>query len=332
MQRSLVGAQIHLDALLGAVLPQVNHIALIGKRAGNLLLAGLVHCGKQLVEVGVHFVHPALVIAFLRGGGVDFGGDAHHTGDVASLGLGAAHATETGGDKQLACCAAAELAGSVQHRDSGAVHNALRADIHVRTGGHLAVLRHAEGVVALPVVGFRVVGNHHAVGHHHARGILMAGIESHRVAAVHHQCLLVGHLREVFHHQAVLGPVLEHGAVAAVGNQLVGMLCHSGVQVVLNHQHDGGSLTALGGILVDGAGIHLVSGTQTVHIDAAVFLQLLGKLGSQHGVVLRVKIAEGVADSQLLLGGRKDVLALGRMVHCGVIRLRCRQRIGNAGT
>ena len=332
VQRGLVGAQIHLDALFGAVLPQVNHIALVGETTGFLVGDGLVHLDKQLIEVGVDLINPTLFKTLLRSSRVDFSGDAHHTGDVASLGLSTAHATETGGDEQLACRAAAELTGSVQHGDSSAMHNALRADVHITAGGHLAVLCHTEGVVTLPVVGFAVVRYHHAIGNHHAGGILVRRIESHGVTAVHHQRLLVGHLREVFHHQTVLCPVLEHGAVAAVCNQLVGMLCHCRIQVVLNHQHDGGSLTALGGILVDGAGIHLVGRTQTVHIDAAVFLQLLGKLGSQHSMVLRVEIAEGVADSQLLFRGREDVLALGRMVHCRVIRLRFGQGIRNTLT
>ena len=38
------------------------------------------------------------------------------------------------------------------------------------------------------------------------------------------------------------GPVLEHGAVAAVSDELVRMLCHGGVKVVLDHHHDGRSL------------------------------------------------------------------------------------------
>ncbi len=278
----------------------------------------------------MHLVDPTLRVALLRGSGVDLGGDGDHTGNVASLGLGTAHATETGGDEELACRATAQFTGSIQHGDGGAVDDALRTDVHVAAGGHLAVLRHAEGVVTLPIVGLAIVGYHHAVGDHHARSVLVAGIESHGVAAVHDEGLLVGHLAKVFHHQAVLGPVLEDGAVAAVGDQLVRMLRHGGVEVVLYHQHDGGRLMALGGVLVDGAGVHLVRGAQTVHVDATVLLQLLGKLLGQHLVVLGGEVAQGVADGQLLLGGRQDVLALGRMVHRGVIGLGFGQRVGDA--
>ena len=49
-------------------------------------------------------------------------------------------------------------------------------------------------------------------------------------------------------------------------------------------------------------------------------------------MVLRVKITKGVADGQFLLCRGEDVLALGRMVHCGVIRLRFGQGIRNTLT
>ena len=49
-------------------------------------------------------------------------------------------------------------------------------------------------------------------------------------------------------------------------------------------------------------------------------------------MVLRVEIAEGVADGQLLLGGREDVLALGSVVDGRVIRLGFGQGIGNTLT
>ena len=70
----------------------------------------------------------------------------------------------------------------------------------------------------------------------------MAREETERMARVHHEGLLVGHGREILHHEAVLSPVLEHGSVAAVCDQLVRMLSHAVVQVVLDHGHDRGGL------------------------------------------------------------------------------------------
>ena len=96
------------------------------------------------------------------------------------------------------------------------------ADVHVRPGGHLPVLRDPQGVHALPVIGFRVVGDHHAVGHHNARRPRMRREQTQRMTRIHDQRLPVGHLGEVFHRQPVLRPVLEHGTVSAVGDQFVG--------------------------------------------------------------------------------------------------------------
>ena len=143
----------------------------------------------------------------------------------------------------------------------------------------------------------------------------MAGEEAERVAAVHHQRLLVGHLAQVLHHQAVLRPVLEHRTVAAVGDQLVRVLRHGRVQVVLDHQHDGRCLLTLRGVVIDGPRVHRMLRTQAIHVDAAVLPQLLRELGRQRGVVLRVEVAQGVAQGELLLLGREDVLALGRVAY-----------------
>ena len=149
--------------------------------------------------------------------------------------------------------------------------------------------------------------------------------ETEWVTAIHDKCLLVGHLAQVFHDQPVLGPVLEDGTVATIDDQLVGVLRHTRVEVVLNHEHDGGCLTAACGILVDGAGIHLVARAVAVHIDAPIVLQLLSKLGSQLGVELFGEVTEGVAQGEPFLLGCEDVFALGRMVDVRVVGLRLGQ-------
>ena len=334
MERGLVGTQVYGDLFGRQTLPKVDDVAHIGHRDHFAGTAGLADTGNQGVERIVHLVDPSLLVAFLRRLGVDFGDDAHHARDIARLGLRPGHAAQPRGDEKhppgIIAAAGETLARGVHHRDGGAVDDPLRADIHIGAGRHLAVLRHPEGVHALPVVGLRIVGNHHAVGHHDARGIGMRRKQPQRVPRVHHQRLAVGHLRQVLHRQAVLRPVLEHGAVAAVGDQLVGMLGDPRVEVVLNHQHDGRRLPAAGGIFADRTRMHLVVGTQAVHIDTAVAAQLLGELLRQHGVVPDRKIAQGVFQSQRLLLVRKDVLAFGRMVDLFVIGFRGGQPVGNA--
>ena len=63
--------------------------------------------------------------------------------------------------------------------------------------------------------------------------------EAHGVAAVHDQGLFLGHLAQVLHGETVLGPVLKYPAVTTVGDEFFRMLRHCGVQVVLDHEHDG---------------------------------------------------------------------------------------------
>ena len=108
------------------------------------------------------------------------------------------------------------------------------------------------------------------------------------------------------------------------------MLGHLRIEVVLNHQHDGRSLPAAGGIFADRTRVHLVVGAQAVHIDTAVAAQLLGELLRQHGVMPGREVAQGVFQGQRLLLVRKNVLAFGRMVDLFVIRFRGGQPVGNA--
>ena len=135
------------------------------------------------------------------------------------------------------------FAPGVEHCDGGAVDNALRPDVHVGAGCHLAVLRYAHSVEAFPVIGFGIVGDHHAVCDDDARSVGVGGEKTERMAGIHHQCLRVGHLREIFHSEQILCPVLENGTVAAVGDQFVGMLGHPRIEIVLDHHHDRGGLT-----------------------------------------------------------------------------------------
>ena len=139
-----------MHILVGQAFPQINDIAHIGHRDGPLVGHSLADSGNQLVKIVVQFVDPTLVIALLCGQRVDLGGYADHASDVTGLGLSARHATQTSGDKQHAMDVATLLAtlnqllaGCVEHGDGGAMHDALRSDIHIGAGGHLAILAHA---------------------------------------------------------------------------------------------------------------------------------------------------------------------------------------------
>ena len=108
----------------------------------------------------------------------------------------------------------------------------------------------------------------------------MGGEEPQRVTRIHHKGLLIGHLTEVFHHEAVLRPVLKDSTVSAVGDQLVRVLSYTRIEVVLNHQHDSRRLLRAMRIFIDGAGIHSVLRTVAIHIYASVLLEFFRKFGS----------------------------------------------------
>ena len=271
--------------------------------------------------------------------GIDFGRDAHHAGYVAGLGLGARHSAQACGHKEqpfpgftVQAFGQQLLAGGIHHRDGGSVHDSLRADIHITSGRHLSVLAYAQGVETLPVVRLGVVGDNHSVGHDDPRRIFVAGEQPQRMAGVHHQRLLVAHCGQILHHQAVLGPVLENGSVSAVNDELVRMLGHAGVQVVLDHRHNGRGLPALGRILVDGPRIHRIGRPIAVHINAAIGLELFRELRRQLRVKRLGEVTQGVLERQYLFLRAQDVLPLGSVVDFFVVSFAFRQAsAGDAG-
>ena len=90
------------------------------------------------------------------------------------------------------------------------------------------------------------------------------------MARIHGQGLLVGHGGEVLHGEQVLRPILKYCAISAIGNEFVRMLCYCRIQVVLNHQHDGGSLFALVRIFFDVTGKYLIIRSQAVHVNSPI--------------------------------------------------------------
>lgn len=284
---------------------------------------------EKFVQIVLNLINPALVETLLRSAWIDFSRDGNHTGNVASLWLSARHAAQTSRDEQFASRSAALLTRSIQNGDGRAVNDALWSDVHIGASRHLSVLCHPESIETFPIVWFAVVWNHHAVGNDNARRILVAWEQSHRMTAIHDQSLVVFHVGEILHHKAILSPVLEDGAIATVDDQLVRMLSHGRIQVVLNHQHDSCGLLAFARIFVNRTGIHLIGRAETVHVDAAVFFQFFGKFGGQHSVVLGRKIAQGVADGELLFFLGQDVLAFRGMIDILVVFFHFRQFIGD---
>ena len=128
--------------------------------------------------------------------GIHFSGYRNNTCYIARFRLRSGHAAQTCGQKQFSFDVVAvfsQAAHCVQYSDSGAMYNSLWPDIHIRTSGHLAVLRDAKCIEFFPVVWFGIIRNHHAVSHHNTRRIRMRWKQAHWVARIHDQGLFVRH-------------------------------------------------------------------------------------------------------------------------------------------
>ena len=110
------------------------------------------------------------------------------------------------------------------------------------------------------------------------------------------------------------------------------MLCHTRVEVVLYHQHDGSRLAGAVGVFVDGTGMDVVTRTVAVHVDTSILAQFVGELLGQSGVQVFGEIAQGIAQGEALLLVGEDVLALRCVVDIGVVGFRLGELVGNTGS
>ena len=97
----MIGTEIDKEACLIERFPYLHDVAKVGIGYGFFSLNRGTHPSGQLLNIFYHVVYPPLLVALVRRRGIDFCGDAHHASDVARFGLGAAHAAEPGGHKEL---------------------------------------------------------------------------------------------------------------------------------------------------------------------------------------------------------------------------------------
>ena len=335
--RRLVGAEFHAHMVMREPLPQVHDIAVVDQADRLAGFPAGFQALDQGAQIGVHvFLQDISVGDPLSDGvAVHFRDDAHAAGDHGGARLRARHAAETGGNEYPApqvFITQSHPAAGVEQRNRRAMHDALWADVHKRAGRHLSVLRHAEGVEPVPVFFAGIIRDHHAVGDYHARGFGVTGEQAQRVAGVEYQGLVVGHFGEIAHDQPVLNPILEHRAVAPVGNQFVRVFGYLRIEVILDHQHNGSRLAALSRVFADRPGVHRIVGSKAVHINAAVAVELVGEFRGQFPVPLRRKVAQRVLYRKHLFFGGQHALdhAARGMADARIERFGGRQYGGNA--
>ena len=140
MKRGLVGAEVHVNILICESFPKVDHIAFVCERYDLLSFRCLAYARDELVEVGMDFVHPALLISLACCERIDLCNNAYNSGNHAGLRLRSRHSSKSGGYEQhtfhvlfrtrqsFGCQL---LACGVHYGDGRAVYYALRAYVHI---------------------------------------------------------------------------------------------------------------------------------------------------------------------------------------------------------
>ena len=129
-----------MDILLGKSFPEIHYVALICDRNDFLVCNGLAYAWDELVQIIMDLIHPALAVSLVRCMRIDLCTDAHDARNHTCLRLGTGHSSETGCHEEHSFHVLLRafdttglqlLAGGIHHGDGSAVHNALRADIHI---------------------------------------------------------------------------------------------------------------------------------------------------------------------------------------------------------
>ena len=128
----------------------------------------------------------------------------------------------------------------------GSLHDALRADIDPRAGGHLAVHRQPLAIELVEMVPGRPVRNQVGIGDQHPRRIGMGPEHADRLARLHQKRLVVFERLQGRDDEVEILPGARGAADAAIDHQLVRVLGDVRVQVVHQHAHRRFGQPALG--------------------------------------------------------------------------------------
>ena len=280
---------------------------MIGDGARLLFPKLFLRDGESLVERIRPLADPALRIARFDARIIHLRKDGDGSGNLRGLALCAGHAAEARRDEQpsgeVAAFRDAELeTARVQERVERAVDDALRADVHPASGGHLAVVCDAQRGGAVEILLIVECADHQSVRDDAARRQLMRPEQPERVAGHDDQCLLVGHDLEIFADQTVLHPVLADLSGLAVGDKLIGIERDVEIQIVVDHHLKRPGFDAVSAVFVDGPAEKAALRAEAVAVNTAVLVQLLREFLRHLRVVVGMDITQRVADGEGLVG------------------------------
>ena len=150
--------------------------------------------------------------------------------------LRAAHAAEAGGENPSAPQIAAIVpAPHLGEGLVGALHDALRADIDPRAGGHLAVHHQALAIELVEAVPGRPVRHQVGVGDQHARRVGVGAENADRLAGLDEQGLVALEPAQRRDDAVERRPVARRAADAAIDDELARPFGDVGIEIV--HQH-----------------------------------------------------------------------------------------------
>ena len=165
-----------------------------------------------------------------------FDGQRTRTGQRCRQRLRAAHPAEAGSEDPPALQRAAIMLPAHLHEGLvGALHDALRADVDPRAGGHLAVHHQALSIELVEMLPICPMRHQVRIGDEHTRRIGMGREHADRLARLHQQRLVVAERLQRVEDGVITGPVARGATDAAIHHQVFGFFRDFRVQVVLQH-------------------------------------------------------------------------------------------------
>ena len=306
MAGGLVAHEVDVDVVLDDVFEEIDDVAVIGDRRRRLRCEMFLRGGKDLVEAVVALAAPALVEARLDARHIDLGDDADRVRNLRRLRLRAAHAAHARAHeempREIAVLRYAEMhAARVQERIVRAVHDALRADVHPAARRHLPVVGDTHLLRNLPVLRIVELADHERIRDDDARRRRLRREQAERIAALHHERLMIRHDLKILLDETVLKPVMADAARLAVRDELVGIKTDLEVEVVVDHDLESLALRAVPLVLINGLAVDPTCRTIAVRIDTPVRLELLEELRDELFMQARVNIAKRVLERRLRL-------------------------------